>query len=217
MSRPQKKHISPGNKEIGTRQALLEAVLELINRDHSFDAISLRNVTKEVGVSPAAFYRHFPDMDALGLELVSSSFKTLRELLKTVRRNPLPGDHIVKRSAEIFVTYVRAHRRQFQFIARERFGGVAVIREEIDHEMQLLVSELATDLSRFADTEKWRTEDLQMVAELMIGAMIRIVEKVLMANRRGQDDATLIILAEQQLRLIVLGSLHWDSSKPTES
>lgn len=217
MSRPQKKHRRSGSHSVDTRQALMDSVLELINRDHSFDAISLRNVTKEVGVSPAAFYRHFQDMDALGLELVNTSFRTLRELLKTVRRNPLPTDRIVQHSAETFVTYVRAQRRHFQFIARERFGGVAVLRMEIDRELKFLVSELATDLARFADMEKWRTKDLQMLAELMIGAMMRIVEKVLMANRQGEDDVQLIKLAEQQLRLILLGALQWDASKSKHS
>lgn len=202
-----------GDKNIDTRQALLDAVLELMNRDKSFDAMSLREVTREVGITPAAFYRHFPDMDSLGLELVSSSFRTLRELLKTVRQTPLGDGQIVRRSVETFVTYVRAHRRQFQFITRERFGGVAVLREEIDQELRLLGSELATDLARFPQAKQWSNDDLQMAASLMIGAMIRIVEQLLMARRRGEDDKALIELGEKQLRLIVLGALQWRSSE----
>ena len=44
-----------------TRQALLRAALKLLSRN-SFDSISLREVTKEAGISPTAFYRHFDDM-----------------------------------------------------------------------------------------------------------------------------------------------------------
>jgi AcrR family transcriptional regulator len=36
----------------------------------SFVSISLREVTREAGVVPTAFYRHFKDMDELGLALV---------------------------------------------------------------------------------------------------------------------------------------------------
>ncbi|WP_351079748.1 TetR family transcriptional regulator, partial [Shewanella sp. CAL98-MNA-CIBAN-0140] len=36
----------------------------------SFSSISLRQVTREVGVVPTAFYRHFDDMESLGQALV---------------------------------------------------------------------------------------------------------------------------------------------------
>ncbi len=212
MSRPQKRHRSHDNKLVDTRQALLNAVLELMDRDKSFDAISLRKVTGEVGINPSAFYRHFPDMDSLGLELVGSSFKTLRQLLKAVRATPSLDNIIVRRSVETFVTYVRDNRRQFQFITRERFGGVAVIRDEIDHEHKLLISELAIDLARYFAVDKWTNEDLQMLASLMIGSMTHIVEQLLLARRRGEGDAELIETGEKQLRLIVLGAMQWRNS-----
>lgn len=212
MGRPQKTHRTRREKTVNTRQALREAALELIDRDNSFDGLSLREITREVGVVPTTFYRHYPDMEALGLELVDDSFRTLRDLLKVARQSNT-GDPkgLIRRSVETFVTYVRAHRRHFQFLARERFGGVAAIREEIRTEIRLLQSELATDLGRFPGLNSWPTEDLQMMAGLMISAMVGIVEQVL-AGRRGQDDAELISTAEKQLRLILLAAPHWKPS-----
>ncbi|WP_354002789.1 TetR/AcrR family transcriptional regulator [Microbacterium elymi] len=46
------------------RQALIEAGLEL-TRAGGPDALALRDVTRRVGVSPSAAYRHFADRDAL--------------------------------------------------------------------------------------------------------------------------------------------------------
>lgn len=46
------------------REALLAAGLEL-TREGGPDALSLRDVTRRVGVSPNAAYRHFTDRDAL--------------------------------------------------------------------------------------------------------------------------------------------------------
>ncbi len=213
MGRPQKTHRSSRDRSINTRQALREAALELMDRDNSFDGLSLREITREVGVVPTTFYRHFSDMESLGLELVAESFRTLRELLKVARQNAVSGDRIIRRSVETFVTYVRAHRRHFQFLARERFGGVAAIREEIRTEVRLLQSELATDLGRFPLLKDWSTEDLNMISGLMINAMIGIVEQVLSSRRRGQDDEELIQIAEKQLRLIVLGVPQWRSQE----
>lgn len=209
MGRPQKHHRSRRDERINTRQALREAALELIDRDRSFDALSLREITREVGVVPTTFYRHFSDMESLGLELVDESFRTLRELLKTARAITAPGQGVIRRSVETFVTYVRANRRHFQFLARERFGGVAAIREEIRTEIRLLQSELATDLGRFPVLRDWATEDLQMIAGLMINSMVGIVEQVLAARRRGEEDAELIRTAEKQLRLVLLAVPHW--------
>ncbi len=216
MGRPQKTHRTRREKSVNTRQALREAALELIDRDNSFDGLSLREITREVGVVPTTFYRHYPDMESLGLELVDDSFRTLRELLKVARQSPVETDDRIRRSVETFVTYVRANRRHFQFLARERFGGVAAIREEIRTEVRLLQSELATDLGRFPVLNKWSTDDLNMMAGLMISAMIGIVEQVLVNRRREHDDSALIKVAEKQLRLILLGTPAWRSKPVTD-
>lgn len=209
MGRPQKRHAAGKDRRITTRQALAEAALELIDRGNSFDALSLRELTRAVGVVPTTFYRHFSDMEALGLELVDESFNTLRVLLKMARQTRLPSDDVVRASVETFVTYVRLHRRHFQFLARERFGGMAVLCDEIRSQIALLQSELAADLARFPQLERFPPEDLRMIAGLMISAMTGIVEQVLTARGSGEDDAELITVAEKQLRLILLGVPQW--------
>ena len=48
-----------------TRADLLHAALLLL-KDNSFGSLSLREVTREAGVVPTAFYRHFSSMEELG-------------------------------------------------------------------------------------------------------------------------------------------------------
>ena len=57
-----------------TRQALLDAALELLE-EQSFSSLSLRQVTGAAGVVPTAFYRHFDDMEKLGLALIANFLK----------------------------------------------------------------------------------------------------------------------------------------------
>lgn len=57
-------------KKLQTRHAFFNAVLDLCMTGQSFSSISLRQVTREVGVVPTAFYRHFDDMESLGRALV---------------------------------------------------------------------------------------------------------------------------------------------------
>ena len=52
-----------------TRRAIVAAALTLLE-EQSFSALSLREVTREAGIAPTAFYRHFESMEALGLVLI---------------------------------------------------------------------------------------------------------------------------------------------------
>ena len=56
-----------------SRQALLDAVLALSASGRAFSSMSLREIARHAGLVPAAFYRHFADLDQLGLELVDQA------------------------------------------------------------------------------------------------------------------------------------------------
>src|SRR6476646_7977949 len=127
-----------GEQKLQTRQALMEAALNLL-KQRSFDGLSLREVTREVGVVPAAFYRHFAGMEALGLALVDESMSTLRQMLREQRTTPLPAEEIIPRSVEILVRQVHDHRAHFGFIAREMYGGHHAVRQAIRREIQSFV------------------------------------------------------------------------------
>jgi AcrR family transcriptional regulator len=195
---------------VQTRQALLDAALDLVEGGKSFAGLSLRELTREVGVVPAAFYRHFRDVEELGLALVDESMTTLRRMIREARETPLPPEHIIRRSVETLVRHVRANRRHFRFIAREMHGGVAALRERIHREIQSFTSELALDLGRLPWLNRWSAEDLQMIAGLMVNAMVQIAEGILEAPAdRPQAEAEVIRMAEKQLLLISLGVPHW--------
>jgi len=58
------------------RSALLDAGLRLL-RERSVDDLGLRELAREVGVSPAAIYRHFPDKSALMAALAVEGLERL--------------------------------------------------------------------------------------------------------------------------------------------
>ena len=192
----------------------MDGALGLVEND-SFSAISLREVTREAGVSPAAFYRHFASMEELGLALVEESFRPLREMIRTVRSDPSRIEQVVRGSVEVLVSYVHSHRPQFRFIGRERFGGVPAIRQAIASELRLFASELATDFARFPGLTDWSTEDLQMLAGLFVDTMVSTAEAIIEVPPSTPElEGDVIRTAEQRLRLIALGAAAW---KPPSS
>jgi AcrR family transcriptional regulator len=210
-TRTQSEPLSRRERKQQTRNDLLEAALRLLE-DKSFSSLSLREVTREAGIVPTAFYRHFESMDELGLVLIDDSFRTLRDMIRAARADPSTYEHVIRSSVEVLVQHVREHEGHFRFIARERFSGNPTVRHAIRAEIRLFASELATDLVRFPHMREWTSEDLHVMAGLIVNAMVSIVEAVLDAPAdSAKADADLRRLAEKQLRMIVIGVPTWRS------
>jgi AcrR family transcriptional regulator len=200
-----------------TRQALLDAALDQMERGIRFDQLSLRRVTHAAGVVPAAFYRHFASMDELGLTLVDESVRTLRSMLREARGGGAPPEHVIENSVRILVEHVREHRRHFAFLADARSSGDAVLRHTIRTEIKLFASELATDLARFPVLRDWSTDDLLMLAGLFVDVMIAAIESMLEVAGGGLQldapspaaESQIAALTTRRLRLIALAIPHW--------
>lgn len=198
-------------KEV-TRRAIVAAALTLLE-DRSFATLSLREVTREAGIAPAAFYRHFESMEALGLVLIDESFRALRDLLRSARAGKLDPSRVIESSVDMLIEGVDQRREYWRFIGRERSSGVTVLRYAIRTEIRLVTSELAIDLARFPGLNTWSGEDLNILASLIVNAMISIAEAV-EDTADASDDAREDIkrTAVKQLRMIVVGVAGWRST-----
>lgn len=195
-----------------TRQAIFDTALDLV-AEEGLAALSLRRLTKAVGIVPTAFYRHFSSIDELGLALVDRSFASLRRMIRDVRRGNPELSGVIRGSVAVLVEHVHAQQPYFRFIARERFGGVPVVRQAIRHELELFERELATDLARLPNLDAWSAEDLRVLANLIVNAMVSTAEDILDAPpERPEVEREIVRTAEKQLRLIVVGAANWRST-----
>lgn len=197
-------------KEV-TRRAIVAAALHLL-AEGSFTGLSLREVTREAGIVPAAFYRHFDSMEALGLVLIDESFRSLRDMLRGARAGRLDPNHVIDSSAEILIASISERREHWRFITRERASGVAMLRYAIRTEIRLITSELAIDLARFPGMKDWSSEDLNILANLFVNAMISIAETA----EDVSDPSALEEIkrtAVKQMRMIAVGVRGWRSAE----
>jgi AcrR family transcriptional regulator len=195
-----------------TREALLAGALALLD-ERAFGNLRLREVTRAAGIAPAGFYHHFDDLDELGLVLVDESFRRLRRMLRSAREGRADHAVAIRDSVAVLARHVHENRLHFRFIARERSGGVPLLRRAIRSEIRLFASELATDLVRFPVLCAWNTDDLQMLAGLMVDAVVATVEEILEAPVEDPlAEQEVLRTAERRLRLIVLAIPHWRSA-----
>jgi AcrR family transcriptional regulator len=199
-----------GEQKERTRRALLDAALSL-SGETSMVALSLRQVARAVGIVPTAFYRHFDSVESLGVALVDESFVSLRAMLRDVRRGDPSFDAMVDRSITVLVEHVHQQREHFLFIARERAAGPPAVREAIRHQIELFEHELATDLARLPGTAGWTAEDLRVLSNLIVTALVATAEAILSVPQRPDAEKALVETARTQLRMVLVGALNWRS------
>ena len=68
--------VSRKKQKAETRQKLMDATAAELASGRSFDTLSLREVAKLAGIAPTSFYRHFHDMEGLGLALIEEHGET---------------------------------------------------------------------------------------------------------------------------------------------
>ena len=199
---------SRGERKERTRRAILDATLDLCE-DSSLVALSLRQVTKEVGIVPTAFYRHFNSIEDLGLELVEESFASLREMLRDVRRSDPNYQNIIDNSVEVLGEHVHSQHDHFSFIFRERVAGPPAVRAAIRHQVELVERELAADLARIIDPAFWSTEDIRVLSNMIETSMVGTAEAIL--TSRPEAEESIAQQARTQLRMLLVGALRWRS------
>jgi AcrR family transcriptional regulator len=202
--------LSRSEQKERTRLRIVQAALDLIGQGRSFPALSLREVTREAGLVPAAFYRHFRDLDELGLALVEMGGVTLRRLLREARRDGIPPTDMLRGSVLIYKRFVEDRPLVFRFIAGERGGGSQVIRDAIRTEESHFASEMAQDLRAIGTLPDLSTASLQMICGLVVTTMLNAASDILdLPQGQPKRERELVDNFVRQLRVIFLGAARW--------
>lgn len=153
-----------------SRHALLDAALSISTSGRSFSSISLREVAREVGLVPTAFYRHFLDMDDLAKELVDQVALHLKTILHQLAKSYLkqPQTDIIT-SIDLFFKTVEHYPQAWIFMISERWGGAKVLREAIAREIEDLNYNFSQDLAKLEGFQHIKdSEHIKVLANILI-------------------------------------------------
>jgi AcrR family transcriptional regulator len=182
-----------------TRQAIIEAAL-ILSEERGFPALSLREVTREAEIAPATFYRHFKDMEELGLVLVDKVAQTLRQLMRKARQRIKANGSIIESSVITQLEFSQKNAQLFRLLTSGLTGGPKIFREALQKEKQFFIDELHEDLNTDA-----RLANTSLVAEVMVNQVL--VASIEAIDKKPEE----LILIQQrlitQLRMILLGSM----------
>ena len=130
-------------KKQHTRQALLQAALNLCYENGSFSSISLRDISQSIGLVPTAFYRHFKDLNALSLELVDHASIDVRNVLHQVAKMasewPYPSR---EERLDYFFNSIADAPETWHFFLSERFAGHLALKQALQREYDFLLQDI---------------------------------------------------------------------------
>lgn len=187
-----------------TRRAIIEAAFRLLSAEQSYANLSLREVAREAGIAPTSFYRHFKDMDELGLTLVDEAGLTLRQLMRQARKRIAEGGgSIVRTSVDTFMEFIQTNANEFRLLLRERSGTSKAFRLAVQRELQHFIEELSDYIENKTGVDhKIAYYEADALVTLVFNAGAEALD-----IKAGKRD----LLAEkviQQLRFVVRGSAY---------
>ena len=189
-----------------TRRQLIDAALGQLSAERSFSSLSLREVAKEAGLAPTSFYRHFSDMDELGLTLVDEAGLTLRQLMRQARQRIEKGGSVIKISVITFMEFIETNANIFRLLLRERSGTSADFRAAVSREIHFFTLELTDYLQRANQLEP-------EIAYLQANAAVTIVFNAGAdaLDIDSSDRKQLVQSIIQQLRFIARGASEFSA------
>ncbi len=190
-----------------TRRALVDAAFNQLTADKSFSNLSLREVAREAGIAPTSFYRHFKDMDELGLAMVDESGLILRQLMRQARKRLEKGGSVVVISVDTFFEFIEDRPNMFRLLLRESSGTSLAFRTAASREIQHFVAELA---------EYIQMKDKQISRELAYIQSEGLVTLVFTAgshalDMNSQEREQLKQRVVMQLRMLARGATSYVS------
>ena len=216
-------------KKLQTRHAFFKAVLDLCMTGQSFSSISLRQVTREVGVVPTAFYRHFDDMESLGRALVveelGGTLATLNHSLQIGRKRSF--DRQIAKSIQLFLHMVSEQPYYWQFLVSERYGGSEAVRSAISELIKKHGYSLAEDLALQPAFTHINAYDLRLLAEAGVNMFFSwIIDWLELTYSENHDDEADLNEIEQkkqlmlhnctrQAQMLFYGAYNWKSTEET--
>jgi AcrR family transcriptional regulator len=186
-----------------TRRLLIDAAFAQLSAERSFSNLSLREVTKAAGLSPNSFYRHFLDMNELGLILIDEAGLMLKQLRSQARLRIKKGGSVVKISVLTFMEFIEQYAHIFRLLLQERSG---VFRAALSREIDSFTKALCGYLQQ---ANKLNAEVAYLQANATSIIVFSAAAEALDVDQKRRDDLTKRTIL--QLQMIDKGSLEMNS------
>ncbi|MBM7059451.1 TetR family transcriptional regulator [Pseudomonas sp. UL073] len=206
------------------KRLLMEAALRLTSTSRSLSSLGLRELAREAGLNPNTFYRHFKDVDDLGMAVIRDISVQLRQPLRDLRREAAlravseakdsapqlfgidlnRGRRVCHETVQLFFAFVEAHPEAFIIGVRELHGASPVLRAAL----QEVMDEFAVDMAEDTIAYKLLPELVSPSVVLQISSLVSRNLFQVSLDYIGQPErrAAICALAEEEIVMLFTGA-----------
>lgn len=204
------------------KRALMAAALRLAMLRRSLSLLGIRELAREAGLNPNTFYRHFKDMDQLGLAIIKDVVEPLRNSLRDMRieasaargnvvmekldaygvelSRALP---VTRQTVRLFFDFVAEHPQAFTVGMRELNGPSPVLRAALQEVMEDFAADMAEDIVRL---DLLPTLDRPVILQLSRMIIRQMFQASLEFLELGCDRAACCSQAEAHIVMLFVGA-----------
>lgn len=193
-----------GRRASTSREELISAALALIGPERSIGSLSLREISREAGIAPNSFYRHFKDVDELAIALIEQAGHALRTLIGEARDRITPQHSVARTSMMVFMEQLQSDQGYLHLLLREGKVGSVAFKQAVDQQLVSFEQELCVDLIQLEAAQGHNVYAPELAAKA-ITRLVFSMGAIAMDQPRDQHAVTM----EQtisMIRMIIAGA-----------
>ena len=156
------------------RKASILAVAKLLFADKGFHGVSVDEIAKRLGVSPAVLYQHFPSKEALYEAALTEISEKRESYIEAVLTEPSDFATVLKRMSRIYVESVSRDPDYLRMELMSALEGSQAATRFFDHRWRALTDYIEYSLDELKNEGRLSRINPKM-ASLMYQGMIREV------------------------------------------
>ncbi|EAR09552.1 TetR family transcriptional regulator [Reinekea blandensis] len=201
-----------GRKATISQDDIIAAALRLAGPHRSISALSLREITREAGIAPNSFYRHFRDTEELAVSVIDLAGRTLRNVIGQARGKARERNKgIVRMSVETFIDQLHSDGNYLPTLLREGVVGSDRFKDAVRQQLDFFEQELTEDLIAFAQLRQLTPDHPDLIARAITRLVFAMGAEALDKPRHEHpamiDDMVIMI------KMLITGAYALNSQK----
>lgn len=130
----------------GGKLKLVQAALKLATETRSLTSLGLRELAREAGLNPNTFYRHFKNLDELGLQVLGYIAEEMKAGVRQLRLVAESSEQAASTTVAFVYNYFLENKAATTVAVRELYGPSPILRRALEAQLDASAREMADDL-----------------------------------------------------------------------
>jgi AcrR family transcriptional regulator len=171
-----------------TREAILDAA-EVLFAERGVDGVAVRDLARELSLTPSSLYNHFPGKQALYEAVLERGLEPFAQLFADPDPGPITQD-AVRRTVALIVDHLAAHPHLARLIQRALIEETESVQDLIQHALRPLYDKGLQVVRHVADDADWAEREVPHLAiglfAIVFAFFVNVPALRRMKGRRGE-------------------------------